>query len=474
VFSVVIETNRVLTAKECHECNPSPPRRRIAGRGGEWYWFAAGTNGARLISEASRMAEWTTLLEGPLRERALRTVDEIAEALRARQGVEGPSLSGGLAGLALLFAELERGRPRNGHRDEAERLILEAASALEEQPLPPWLYGGFSGIAWSIARLGRLGVSSIEDMEEIDEVLLGLVSQRPWDADYDLIVGLVGLGVYALERMPRPAAVRCLEEIVARLRERSIRVEPGLAWWTPPEHLVPEQRATYREGYFNLGAAHGVPAVVALLALISRAGVAEGRARELATDGARWLLANMLPDSPGARFPMCIAPGMPLQAARSAWCYGDPGVALCLLVAARAMSDRALEQKVLEIAREAARRPEEHTGVQDGNLCHGTAGLGHLYNRLYQATREPLFREAATSWFTRTLELRRPGEGVGGYRSWYLLPGQESRPGEEKKFGWVSDGTLLNGAAGIALALLAACHPFPPTWDGMFMASIPH
>jgi hypothetical protein len=412
------------------------------------------------------MTEWTPLLEGPLRERALQTIDEIQGRLLERQGVHGPALAGGLAGLALLFAELERVQPRKGHQAHAEQLVLEAAAAIEEQPLLPSLYSGFSGIAWSIERLGAMGVPSIENLEEIDEALLGLVSRKPWNAGYDLIVGLVGLGVYALERLPRPGAARCLEEIVARLEERSTRDGRGVSWWTPPQHLPPHQRAEYRDGYFNLGAAHGIPSVVALLALIARAGVAERRARELAADGARWLLANVLPEARGAHFPWCIAPGIPTGFSRSAWCYGDPGVVLCLLVAARALADQGLERAALEIAREAAQRPAEHTGVIDAGVCHGAAGLGHIYNRLYQATREPLFKEAAASWFARTLEMRRPGEGVAGYISWNQLPGQEEP-------GWVADGTLLTGAAGIALSLLAACHPFTPGWDGMLMAAIP-
>jgi len=413
------------------------------------------------------MAEWKTLLEGPVRERALRTVNEIAAALQTRQGLEGPSLSNGLAGLSLLFGELERGHPQQGHGAQAQQLIEEAASAIEDQPLPPWLYGGFSGIAWSMERLGRLGVPSTLSLEAIDEALLGLVSRRPWRADYDLIFGLVGLGVYALERLPRPVAARCLEELVARLEERSVPAGPGRSWWTPPQHLPEHQRAAFRDGYFNFGVAHGVPAVVALLALIARAGVAEPQARALAMEGARWLLAGTLPDSPGARFPSCVAPGVPIVSTRTAWCYGDPGVLLCLLLTARALGDAGLEHAALALARETARRPAEQTGVKDASVCHGTAGLGHVYNRLYQATREPLFKEAATSWFIQTLELKRPGEGVGGYCAWSRVPG------EEEVSGWVPDGTLLTGATGIALALLSACHAFPPGWDGMLMAAIP-
>jgi lantibiotic modifying enzyme len=412
------------------------------------------------------MTEWTPLLEGPIRERALQSIAEIEGWLRERQGSDEPTLAGGLAGLSFLFAELERVQPRNGHQAHAEQLILEAAAAIEKQPLLPWFYSGFSGIAWSIERLSAMGVSSIEDLEVIDEALLGLVSRKPWNADYDLIVGLVGLGVYMLERLPRPEAARCLEEIVARLEERSTRDERGVSWWTPPQHLPPHQRANCPDGYFNLGAAHGIPSVVALLALIARAGVAERRARELAMGGARWLLANVLPEAPGARFSWFIAPGIPIKSARAAWCYGDPGVVLCLLVAARALGDQELERAALEIAREAAQRPAEHAGVIDAGICHGAAGLGHIYNRLYQATREPLFKEAATSWFARTLEMRRPGEGVAGYLVWNQLPGQ-AEPG------WVADGSLLMGAAGIALTLLAACHPVTPSWDGMLMAAIP-
>ena len=413
------------------------------------------------------MKEWTTLLDGALREQALRAVDEIAQALRDCKELEGPSLSGGLAGRAFLFAELERGQPHSGHLGHAERLIQQATVALEQQPLLPWLHGGFSGIAWSVERLGQLGVASAEDMGEIDEVLMDLTARQPWSGEYDLIRGLVGLGVYALARLPRPTAARCLEGVVARLEERATKDEHGRSWWTPPQHLPPHQRAVYPQGYFNLGAAHGVPAVVALLALIARAGVAERKARELASDGARWLLTQTLPDSPGARFPSSVAPGIPARPCRSAWCYGDPGVVLCLLVTAQALGDADLERATLELAREAARRPTEHAGVRDAGLCHGSAGLGHIYNRLYQVSGDELFKEVATGWFSRTLHLRRPGEGVAGFLFW------SSPTGQDKDVSWIADRGLLNGATGTALSLLAACHPFSPTWDGMLMAAIP-
>jgi len=413
------------------------------------------------------MNEWTTLLEGSLREQALGAVDDIARVLRESQPLDGPTLSGGLAGRALFFAEVERGQPHLGHGGHAERLIHQAALAIEEQPLLPWLHAGFTGIAWSIERITSLGVASLDDMDEIDEALLGITSRQPWGGEYDLIRGLVGLGVYALERLPRPTAARCLESIVQRLEERSTRAGPGLSWWTPPHHLPPHQRALYTDGYFNLGAAHGVPAVVALLARIAHAGVAQQKARELATGGARWMLANVLPNSPGARFPSAVAPGVDLKPCRSAWCYGDPGVVMCLAVTAQSLGDAELLGATLDIAREAAVRPVEQAGVRDAGLCHGAAGLGHIYNRLYQISGDATFKEAATDWFSRALRMRRPGEGAAGFLFW------SSPTGQDKDLGWFADKSLLNGVTGTGLALLSATQPLSPTWDGMLMASLP-
>jgi hypothetical protein len=84
---------------------------------------------------------------------------------------------------------------------------------------------------------------------------------------------------------------------------------------------------------------------------------------------------------------------------------------------------------------------------------------------MYQATGDAQLKEAATFWFERTLELRRPGEGVAGFAAFM--------PEEDGKERWIADPGLLNGAAGIALALLAAITPVEPAWDQMLLVSIP-
>jgi hypothetical protein len=345
-----------------------------------------------------RHGTWQPLLLGAMRERALEAAYALADRLCALSeanadgarptpndaGDRSESLAGGAAGLAVLFAYLSR--VRNDRSDEAlaATLLDRAITAAAAAPAEAALYSGLAGAGWATAHLRtRFLPPDGEDVnDEIDEVLSEHVAQSPWKDDYDLINGLVGFGVYALERLPRPAAVRSLERVIQRLAEMAEHRPGGVTWWTNPAWLPDEMRDKFPHGYYNTGLAHGLPGVIALLGCACTAGVAEDRARPLLDDAVRWLLAQQLPEG----FPAWLAPEAPREPARLAWCYGDPGVAVSLLWTARCVNEPAWEREALSIARRAAQRPAGKSGVVDAGLCHGASGLGHIFNRLYQAT----------------------------------------------------------------------------------------
>jgi hypothetical protein len=56
--------------------------------------------------------------------------------------------------------------------------------------------------------------------------------------------------------------------------------------------------------------------------------------------------------------------------------------------------------------------------------------------------------------------MRRPGKGIAGFAAW----------GHE---GWRDEVGILEGAAGIALAFLAATQDVEPEWDRMLLVSMP-
>jgi lantibiotic modifying enzyme len=300
--------------------------------------------------------------------------------------------------------------------------------------------------------------------QQVDTVLREYLIAPTWSESYDLISGLVGVGVLAADRLPSSRARECLQLVVDHLARLARPMDVGVAWWTPPEQMIAATRQRYPQGYANLGVAHGVPAVVTLLAQAGAEGITPEKTSSLLSDSLRWLIAQKLPSSSESLFGYNYSPGADTLPSRSAWCYGDPGVAAALYCAARWTSDPDLEKEAREAATHALRRAPQSAGVVDAPLCHGAAGLGHLYNRIYQGTGDPAFLEAARFWFARALEMRRIGEGVGGYTSWHPSKG---------KGGWVAERGFLAGASGIALAFLSACTPVEPGWDRLLLASIP-
>lgn len=429
-----------------------------------------------MTSPSTILETWSPILEGELAARAAAAITAIVEAIG-----EGPlparnqnaGLAAGEAGFALFYEYLDRVHPGAGYREIAEERLERAIDSLASFQQIPALYAGFTGIAWVVEHLqGEMPempeMAEEEDEDpnaDIDAALLEHLSQTPWPDHYDLVSGLVGYGVYALERLPRPSAAACLEQVVERLAELAQPRPEGLAWHTPFEILPEQNKPWFPKGVDNLGVAHGTPGVIALLARVCTSGVAVERARGLLAGAVPWLLAQKLPEGEVSVFPYSVGPEVKIRPARTAWCYGDPGIALALLLAGRSAGEPAWEREALDLARRAARRPPESCRVEDAGLCHGAAGLGHLLNRLYQATGEAELLESARAWFGRALDYWEPGRGIGGFLG-YTPP-----DGDFEQLVWNEEAGFLAGSAGIALTLLAATSDVEPAWDRVLLIS---
>lgn len=406
---------------------------------------------------------WQPLLTGAAAEEAQASVRTIAEAIEERADPgDDASVASGAAGFALLNAYLA---VATDDTEAEERAIAWLERALEGLGggRDASLYGGAAGVAWVAEHVSQLlGSDDADPDDAMEGALLGLSRRSPWRSDFDLISGLAGYGVFALERLPRPRARECLEQVVERLEELAERTPEGITWHTPPELLPDQQRTEAPGGYYNLGVAHGVPGVVAVLAGAAASGVTAERARALAAGAVDWLLAQRRPPGAPSALAYWVAVGLEPRPARLAWCYGDPGVAAALLASDRALGGTPWRRHALALGAAAASRRPEDSGVEDAWLCHGAAGLGHLFNRIHQASGDASVRDAARAWLERALELRDgDGRGFGGY-----VPG----PGREVYDG---DGSgVLTGAAGVALALLGATTDVEPAWDRLLAISL--
>jgi class I lanthipeptide synthase len=443
--------------------------------------------GSRVIAQAegTLVRSWSPLLSGANAQAARAAAEDIGYDLarwpfpcspstwpQVPGGAWSLGLPAGRAGRALFYAYLAAATrdSRAPWLRLAQRLIGEALDGLVAVADVDGFYFGLPGILWAAGHVPaepRSRKRLAGALRRADQRLARLVAGETWLGPYDLTAGLVGVGLYFLERLPEPGAAAGLDDVLRLLDRAAHRSDTGAAWFTPPHLLAADEHELFPQGCYKVALAHGGLGIAAFLARACAAGHGGANARDLLGEAVRWLLAHREADERGSHFPTLVAPDGARVAAKMpwAWCQGDLGAAAALLSVAECTGDRLLAERATNIAVALARRLEKADGPPSPGLCHGAAGVGHLFNRLYQATLHPEIGRAAIRWVERTLAFRRPGRTIGGFS----LPISQLEPDGAAVVR--ADGALLTGAAGIGLTLLAASSSCAPEWDRMLLVS---
>jgi len=428
------------------------------------------------MNQMNDKPSWRPVFRGEDRERARAAARKLAEGIDppaawAREGKRSAwpfwsGVSSGLAGLSLLHAYRARLSESTCEADLAVDCLDHALSPAAVNGTLSMLFDGYLGSAWARAHLERTGFleqPADDDYIDLDDELTAYLAHWRKGMNFDLMRGLVGVGVYALERQP-PAAT-LLERVVDHLVDSAEFSPDGVVWHTPASLLAPADRERLPgDGYFNLGVAHGLPGVMAFLARARASGVVKSSLDDLIDGAIDWMTSQRLPESSTSMFPAYVGPGIKPEPARSGWCHGDPGIACALLTTARVLPEPRIENLALAAARRALERPNEETRIDGPSLCHGAAGLGLIFARLWNLTDNEEFAEASRSWFRQTLQfveeldgLAEPPAAVGSRR--------------DDGSGWFFSRGLLHGDCGVSLALLAAASDLEPEWDRVLLLS---
>jgi hypothetical protein len=422
----------------------------------------------------SNAAQWDAPILGRLVGQASAAIEAIASGIRSLDPAKQPASL--LSESALLYAYLHLAEPERGWQNLAAEylnLAIDRISNAGEAQMVG-LYGGLSGVGWIVHHVSELlgdscGTETPEaddgedPLEELDQLILKRLERGSWIGQYDLISGLVGVGVYCLERLPRPSAARGLDLLVDHLEKLAEESRPGITWFTPPECLPEWQRENCPSGYYNLGVAHGVPGVVQFLSQLVAADLERTRAGKLLDRSVEWLLARQRAPDMVSRYSSWFMPGQDGGDSRLGWCYGDLGIGATLYHAAHCVNRPEWATPAKVLLDRCKSWPRDKARLDDAALCHGAAGVAHIYSRIYQTEKDPRDRDAANEFYELALGMRKPGEGVGGFLALTWRP--------NRGYYWESDPSFLSGAIGVALALLSSIKPITPQWDRLLLLS---
>lgn len=360
-------------------------------------------------------------------------------------------LGEGYTGVALFMAYAAREGMCTS--ESALHCLRHAITVLANVRASVGLMSGLNGLGWAVQHIqGLLCPDSEDSVSEIDELLLQWLSRREGWYEAEIMYGLAGVAVYALERLPRPAAWKCLELVISKLQHAAIRSPAGTTWPTRLP-IVGDDHPNYE---YRLGMAHGVAGIAAVLARVYSAFDGDVRVLALLEGAVQWILSHIAP-------PITDNVTGGYSGLRPSWCWGDLGIASALLSAALRTGNEKWLHEALRIARCEARRDPARRNTTDASLCHGSAGLVQMLGRFHAATGEDVFIDSVQRWLKATLEHGGGTEGIGGFRfAWGVREGQPE---------WRSAPGLLAGSAGVGLSLLSAISMRAPrlgSWDCIF------
>ncbi|OHV64180.1 lanthionine synthetase C family protein [Pseudofrankia sp. BMG5.36] len=311
--------------------------------------------------------------------------------INARQA-ETQSLAHGTAGIALLRIELAL-TGAGTWQDAHEALVLATSGPVDGSPSGCLVHGapalrfvlhaaaadGQPRYQYAARTLGR-HLHRIT-RRRLDAARARIAREAPGTFDeYDLFYGLTGLGLVLLRTAPASDTLADVLTYLTRLATRPLTLDglqaPG--WWAARD---PDPLSPTPDGHANLGMAHGVAGILAVLALATRGGHTVDGQHDAIHVLSAWFDQWRQDSDEGPWWPQWITrqdlrTGRPSQPGpgRSSWCYGTPGIARALQLAALAIGDPA-RQTAAEHTFAACLASPQLARLSDAGLCHGLAGV---------------------------------------------------------------------------------------------------
>ncbi|MEB8339773.1 lanthionine synthetase C family protein [Streptomyces endophyticus] len=374
------------------------------------------------------------------------------------------SLAKGLPGMALVHIE----RAHQGLADwsTAQQWLSTATAEKVRTHRSDGLFYGLPSLTFVLNSSGGRGEQYVVEMDVLLARITKLRLQRaqarisagiePELREFDLVYGLTGLGAYWLTRNPQGTQLKAVLAYLARLTEPLHNTDdPRPAWWTSHD---PHMRLTdaYPDGHGNFGMAHGITGPLALLSLALLSGVEVPGQRTAIERICTWLDDWEQTSPSGPWWPQWITladvsarcPSQPAPL-RPSWCYGTPGIARALQLAALATDNRIRRVTAERALAGCLADMNQRAQITDTSLCHGWAGFVHT---LWHAA-----RDAADP------DLVAAPESLRTLLATHAMPQRAEGPG------------FLEGDAGLALVLHSVTDDKDPlsAWDACLLLNSP-
>ncbi|GJF76270.1 hypothetical protein SASK001_24050 [Staphylococcus argenteus] len=257
------------------------------------------------------------------------------------------------------------------------KFVMKLAPYLQNGQYNNSLFGGLSGIAFSMDIASQNGRNYQKILNNIDDVIVNEIEsdidqilQEPLNPlNYDSISGLAGIGRYLLNRIDvSDKNVKALKSILTYFK--NIQYSQN-SWVVPQESQFLESDKNYfTQGNINLGLAHGVLGPMSLFALCMIKGITIEKHQQILKDMYKYIMDEKFSSNDRwlQRYDL-ISERNHFNYIRNGWCYGNTGVMTTLFLIGQALQDDEIIQISKKVMLQVVNDKEKN--LISPTVCHG-------------------------------------------------------------------------------------------------------
>ncbi len=398
--------------------------------------------------------------ENEIKEKIKIKLDQIAEEIYLMPDKNDIGLLTGNSGIVLFLAYYSKFNNDAKYAHKISELIGENLKIIEEGYNYDSFCSGITGFLWSLTHLVKYNFLDKEEtldiLNETDEFIYKCMMTNVDAKKFDFMHESIGIGIYFLERVKdNPMSKKYLEDLINGLELSCEKEEDGGLKWVSYNH-------TENKLVFNLSLSHGIASIIEFLGKAYKKNIYKEKVKFLLNGSIKFLLNHIKdPLLNGSYFPSWVYDNEAMEKSRLGWCYGDLGIAMVLYQTGEILKDDSLKEISIKIMTfNSERRILKSEYVVDAGICHGTAGIAHIFNRMYKYTGKEKYKETSDFWLKETLKMARFEDGVAGYKAWHSTVTS-----------WVKEYGILEGVAGVGLSFISAISDVEPSWDECLLLS---
>lgn len=386
--------------------------------------------------------------------------DEIIDRVIKEDFGEQIGLLSGTAGSLFLLSYYSEYKKNEKYLDLVEERIIQTFDILNNSSFSQLSYSnGIAGFLWTLENLSEHKYIDIDLHDFIDTatpLMVDFMMDKMENGEYDFLHGALGIANYFVNKTDA-ASLKIIRSFNEKLFSHGLSDDDKTM-----HYISGVNKNNAWLPVVNLSLSHGMASIMYYLQrCLQNKLLATAETENVLKKIIAYYLKNQNDISHYPNyFPSWIDKADPIRDSRLAWCYGDLGIGLTLLLSSAILNDPQLKKYSIAVLKKTVSRLDPlKENIKEGGICHGSSGLVKLYRNLYRSTGLVEFDTAANHWLKQTIELATHPDGYAGFKTY------------NTEIGFHNNCGLLEGVGGIGLVFLEELMNKPLSWEKSLMFS---